>query len=388
MAKYGYVGQVIGNATDSKEVEQLGHGGQTVVAATGSKWKPLQTISEETNGGVGSGVKPAASSTGADIRQTGTHHATLGANVAVNNEKMVWNAIKGVWEKVKGGLNGKGKGDGELGVAPVADVVGPQMGFQQTGPADPRRALIDQAAQAQFRMGQQNLIGQLAMQASGRGPSVAGAQLQQASQANQAATFAQLASARGGTNGAGLARNAMNTSANIQAQSSRDAAVARMQEQMNAQQTLGGVLDQARGADINMATSQAGFDSQRNIAAYTQQMAMSQQYNDLKLKYAAMGLDAQKANQMAALDIQRMNQYGTLQENAADAAARAAKQQQLSQGLGAVAGVVGTVYGGPAGGAAASTGTQAAVNNYYTHNDANGKPVYSDKPSSGSGTYA
>ncbi len=152
-----------------------------------------------------------------------------------------------------------GGADERKPITPVADVGAPGMsGFRGEGMADPRTAIIDQAAQAQFRTQQQNLIGQLAMQASGRGPSVAGAQLHQASQANQAATFAQLASARGASAGnPGLARNAMNTSANIQAQTSRDAAVARMQEQMNAQGQLGNVISAGRQQDIGMATSQA-----------------------------------------------------------------------------------------------------------------------------------
>lgn len=286
------------------------------------------------------------------------------------------------------GLGGGGSGGAgtrpEL-IAP-ADIATPVMsGYRDPSSLDPRTALINQAAQAQFRTQQQNLIGQLALQASGRGPSVAGAQLQQASQANQAATFAQLASARGAAAGnPGLARNAMNTSANIQAQTARDAAVARMQEQMNAQGALAGTLNQARGADIGLATSQAGLQQQSNMAQYNSQIAMAQQYNDLKAKYAAMGLDAQKANQMAALDIQRIAQSNYLADLDRANAQQAASKAQMSQGLGAIAGVAGTIYGGPAGGAIAKTGTEAALDSNYDRSDelpegsrkVSGGPVY------------
>ncbi len=316
---------------------------------------------------------------------------------------------------------------------------------------DPRAAIINQAAQAQFRTQQQNLIGQLALQASGRGPSVAAAQLQQASQANQAATFAQLASARGAAAGnPGLARNAMNTSSNIQAQTSRDAAVARMQEQMNAQGRLGDTLSQARGADINLATSQAGLDQAATLAGYQGrlgqannvynttyqggmtkanteyqgQLTMAQQYYDLQAKYAAMGLDAQKANQMAAIEIQRINQSKTLAElqnasavnqqqmaiqAAQDAADKLANQHaadkkaaQTAQILQATAGGAGTLAGGPGVGAAASTAAGAAAPKAKDVNadsnstrppaqsgvtyDSEGNPIYSS--TGGGPTYA
>lgn len=297
--------------------------------------------------------KRANDKSGAPADMTGGSGTPIGGDSAPG--KLI---MDGVNDLLKPPSNGIGD---RPAITPPANVVIPQMGWTNPGPADPRRALIDQKAQAEFRLGQQNLIGQLAMQASGRGPSVAGAQLQQASQANQAATFAQLASARGGVNGAGLARNAMNTSANIQAQTSRDAAVARMQEQMNAQQGLAGVLNQARGADIGMATSQAGLDSQRNLASHSAQVAMAQQFNDLKAKYAMMGLDAQKANQMAALDIQRMMQNNFLADADRANAQQAASRAQMGQYATAAGGVLGTVVGGPAGGAVGATAGNAAV---------------------------
>ncbi len=286
----------------------------------------------------------------------------LGGDKAGN--KMQKGDIKGAVLESRAGSNGKilnginniagmsGSGGGGAGDRPAivspADVGAPGMsGFRGEGMADPRTAIIDQAAQAQFRTQQQNLIGQLALQASGRGPSVAGAQLQHASQANQAATFAQLASARGAAAGnPGLARNAMNTSANIQAQTSRDAAVARMQEQMNAQGQLGNAIGNARQQDIGMATAQAANQQQSNLAGYQGQLQMAQQYNDLKAKYAAMGLDAQKANQMAALDVQRLQQTVSLQDLDRANQQKAAAQAQQAGYITAAGQLVSTLYGG------------------------------------------
>lgn len=152
-------------------------------------------------------------------------------------------------------------------------------------------------ADNEFRTGQLTLAQQLAAQAAGQGPSLATEQLKQAQNTNQAAIFAQLASQRGGANPA-LARQAMQTSAQIQGQTARDAALARIQEQMGARDQLGNVLGSGRTGDIQTA-------GQQNELAI-QQAQLGQQNEELKQKYAAMGLDAEKANQMAALEMERI----------------------------------------------------------------------------------
>lgn len=152
--------------------------------------------------------------------------------------------------------------------------------------------------QNEFRTQQMTLAQQLAQQAAGQGPSLATEQLKQSQAANQAATFAQLASARGGAN-PGMARQAMQTSAQIQGQTARDAALARIQEQMGAREQLAGVSNQGRSGDIQVA----GQGNELAVA----QAQLAQQHAELQAKYTAMGLDAEKANQLAAIEMEKMD---------------------------------------------------------------------------------
>lgn len=154
-----------------------------------------------------------------------------------------------------------------------------------------------------FGTQQQTLAGQLAAQAAGQGPSLATDQFKQAQQANVAAQMAALASARGGASPA-LARQTMQSAQQIQAQTARDAALARIQEQMGAREQLAGVLSSGRAGDIEragqgqqMAIQQAQLGQQGR--ELSQQAA--QQAAQLQAQYQQMGLDAQQANQMAAI---------------------------------------------------------------------------------------
>ncbi len=273
-------------------------------------------------------------------------------------------------------------------------VAGPTsfQGSHIGGVADPRQVLIDQSQQAEFRSGQQNLAGQLAMQAQGQGPSLATEQLNQAQKANQQAAFAQLASQRGGPN-AGNARATQQASAAIQGQTARDAASARIQEQMAARQQLAGVLDSARGQDISMATNQANLQQQAALEQYkgNLQKAIAQgqldqatasqmfqaatqnaqqnaqmsstanaQYNDLVARYGGMGMDAQRANQMAAMQIDQQRRAEQSQAFQSNAAASAAQKQAIGSTIGSVAsfamggGMQGMLGGGGGGGGGVS----------------------------------
>ena len=187
--------------------------------------------------------------------------------------------------KVGGGVGGGMPGGG----APSGPV---QISAIQGGMSGPG------GNQNEFRAQQMTLAQQLAQQAAGQGPSLATEQLKQSQAANQAATFAQLASARGGAN-PGMARQAMQTSAQIQGQTARDAALARIQEQMGAREQLAGVAGQGRQGDIQVA----GQGNELAVA----QAQLAQQHAELQAKYAALGLDAEKANQMAALEMEKMD---------------------------------------------------------------------------------
>lgn len=179
---------------------------------------------------------------------------------------------------------------------------GPGGGGAPSGPVQ-IQALNGQGGSAgagnnEFRTGQMTLAQQLAAQAAGQGPSLATETLKQGQAANQAAIFAQLASQRGGAN-PGLARQAMQTSAQIQGQTARDAALARIQEQMGAREQLGGVLGAGRQGDVQTA-------GQQNELAVAQAQ-LAQQHAELQAKYTAMGLDAQKANQLASIEMEKMD---------------------------------------------------------------------------------
>lgn len=260
------------------------------------------------------------------------------------------------------------------------------------GVGDPRAVLIDQAGSNEWRAQQQSLAQQLALQASGQGPSLATEQLNQAQKANQAAAFAQLASQRGGPSAAG-ARSAQMASAQIQGQTARDAATARIQEQMAARQQLGGVLESGRGADIQLATQQAMMQQEAGLAKYkgdleraiaqgqldqqtASQMfeaavgnarqnasmtaAYNQQYNSLVAQYAAMGMSAAEANQAAALQVQqmRLGEGGKAQQS--QIAASEAQKAKIAGLINQAAGVGATLATGGANKAAAPAAAAAA----------------------------
>lgn len=140
---------------------------------------------------------------------------------------------------------------------------------------DTGRQYTPDAAEAQ-----NTLIKALLAQSQGQGPSLATDTLQRGSENNLNAVMAQLASARGGSNPL-LQRQALNTSADIQAQTARDAATMRLQEQLQAQGLLGNVTNNVsnqgltqRSQDMGMATNQAGLTQQSNLAGFEGQTQM------------------------------------------------------------------------------------------------------------------
>lgn len=270
----------------------------------------------------------------------------------------------------------------------VSNVTGAPQSFQGAKIAAPTMNLSGAQINTPGNMAdyQNQAAAALAARASGQGPSIADMQAQQARQQGQAQIMAQLASARGGANPL-AARTAMNATTTQNAQINRDAMMAKIAEQQNAQSLLGQVAGQGRGQDIQQATSQAQLNQEADLTKYKGQLdqavaqgqldqrtaesmfteanqnarvnaQMGQAFNESRAKYAAMGLDADKANQMAAMDIERMRQSGALGQADLTMKGNAAKQQAQSGLLSGAAGVLGTVagayFGGPAGAAAGS----------------------------------
>lgn len=131
------------------------------------------------------------------------------------------------------------------------------------------------AAQSQnsgFRSQQQGLADRLDAQSRGLGPSLATEQLKSGLDQNMAQQASFAASGRGSQAGVG-AFMAANNAARLGAQTDQQAAQARIQEQMNAQQQLGGLLNQGRNSDE--ANSQFNAN-QQNQAAMANQRAQLQ----------------------------------------------------------------------------------------------------------------
>lgn len=227
-------------------------------------------------------------------------------------------------------------------VAPKAPTSGVQVqgmpttlqGGQIQAPGNVAAAQINTQGQQQFAGFQTDLLNQLAAQARGQGPSLAAQQLQAGTDANIAASMAALASARGGSNPA-LARQVIGQSADLRQQAAQQSAMARLQEQLQAQGLLGQVAGQAREQEIGLATSQAALDQEAALTNYKGQLEVAvqqgildqrtaeqlfqaqvqesmknadlgAQFQELQAKYAAMGLDADKANMLAALEVEKM----------------------------------------------------------------------------------
>lgn len=121
---------------------------------------------------------------------------------------------------------------------------------------------------------QRPLADRLNALAEGRGPSAAQLQMQDAM---DRASATQGSLARGAVSrgvGAGAAfRNAGNMAANIQAQGARDAAIVRSQEQLQANQLLGGVAQGMRQQYENLEQFNTGQANQRQTAMIEAELA-------------------------------------------------------------------------------------------------------------------
>lgn len=271
-----------------------------------------------------------------------------------------------------------------------------------SGIGTPTAANINVNTGAGSMTGYQNsLAQQLATRAAGQGPSLAQMTSDQQRQANQANIMSQLASSRGPANPL-AARSAMQANVAGNAQLDRDTMAAKLQEQQAAQSQLGTLTTQGRGQDIQQATSQAQLNQQAGLTGYQtqaeaqQQMAlaqyqgqlqqamsqgqldettattmfnqaqensrlnaqMGQAFNDSRLKYTQMGLDADKANQLAAIDVERLRQSGQVSQATLQQQQQQANKQLfggLISGASGALGMFGSKGGG--GGTTGSTGT-------------------------------
>lgn len=123
-------------------------------------------------------------------------------------------------------------------------------------------AQVDRTQQEEFRKRQLALADTLEKSLRGEGPSLAGIQLQQATDRNIAQ---QMAVARSG-GGALAARNAAANIAQIDQQAAAESARVRFAEALQAQDNLGKLLESGRASDIDIAKAQAVLDDAANRA--------------------------------------------------------------------------------------------------------------------------
>lgn len=196
-------------------------------------------------------------------------------------------------------------------------------------------AQIDGAQQGEFRTQQSGLAQALQAQAAGQGPSLAQGQLHQATDRNLAQALA-LAQSQRGAGGAGFARNVATQQAAIGQQAAADSAQLRLQEQQQAQNSLGQLLAGARGQDLALAGQNAGFQQQASVQ--NQQAGLQQQaLNDnLTQFYVAQGLSLAQARQQAAMQMEALksNNFNNAQGR---------QGQLIGQLAGAGAGLAGTL---------------------------------------------
>ena len=181
-------------------------------------------------------------------------------------------------------------------------------------------AQIDPTQQAQMRAQQQDFISALQEQSAGRGPSLAGMQLDDARNQQIETAMALAASQRGLGAGQGLRSIAQQTQEAGQF-AAREAARGRIAEQLAARQQLGGALQGARAQDIGLATSQAGLQQQASLANQAAAMEAGARNQAAQNQFA---LQQGSMDQQLALENQRA---GLTAQSQQDALVQALNQQ-------------------------------------------------------------
>lgn len=236
-------------------------------------------------------------------------------------------------------IGGVGNGDAvtyqAARVAPVtnAQATGPQAASIATGPQDT------------VRTRQMALLGQLDDQIAGRtGPSAAEIQARKSADDAISTQLALTAGVRGGSAAAAQRAAGRNVAA-IQQRSGLDAALVRANETQQARGQLISGFEGTRGADIRLATDQAGMEQQANVVGAQLQTSVSQSnaqaanvrgltqaqleqqaaagnaqaQNELTRQRNEIDLRTQLANQQAQIEADKANQAATQQVNLAGA---------------------------------------------------------------------
>lgn len=228
------------------------------------------------------------------------------------------NLAKKAWGGVKGFFSGTNRA-AEAEKGPYGGINEDNFALQGADAREQQYQQLIQGLQGQYApqasadaytsQRQQALIDMLGAQARGEGPSMANLAAEQASQRGVSQQQAMLASGRG--NQAGAARAAAQQAGALQGSIAGNAAQARVQEQLGAQNALGNALNAYRGQNqqLALANQQAEMGNrqlqqsgiQNLLAQSLQQAGMQQQ--------GGMGLEAQRTQRyMGAMGAPTQNE--------------------------------------------------------------------------------
>jgi hypothetical protein len=217
--------------------------------------------------------------------------------------------------------------DVNRGAARIPEAERMRQTFQQgavnsgdRGAATTTGATIATGPQDEFRAAQGGLVSSLARQASGQGPTVAGAQLQRAADRSAQNALAIAAGVRG-PGSAGALREVQNQRSEIMQGAAADSAALALQEQQSAANLLGQVAGGARGQDIALASEQAGLSQQANLANLQSEQAQRALNDQAVQYYLSQGYSLALAQQQAAMDLEKLLTDQNIQINAIQAGA-------------------------------------------------------------------
>lgn len=196
----------------------------------------------------------------------------------------------------------------------MRDYIKQQMGGLNGRPV-PRAsaASINTGPQNQWRDREMSLADQLQKVASGQQMGAGEMAIRRGMNQAAAAQQAQAAMARGGM--AGIAgRSAARNLGNLSVDAAGQGAQAALQDQGAARNLLAGVLGQGRGADIGIATNQAGLNQQTSLANQDAELKARGMDDQARLAYLAQmhGISVAEMQARLAQEAANMGQTGIL----------------------------------------------------------------------------
>ncbi len=251
----------------------------------------------------------------------------------------------------------------KAGILNAQNRVAPQSGYTTIAPvAQGAGATINMSPQDAWRQRQLALAGRL--EGVLNGTQMGAGEMAARREGNRAIAQQQsFARSQRGGNAALAARGAATNAANIGLNTVGQAAQARASDQQMATQTMAGLLEQGRGADIGLATGQAGLTQQQGLAnmdarnqAIFQQAGLNQATSlaNMQARLQQTGMNDQailaylsQLYGVSSTELQARLQYEQIRQGG-----QASKNQLLGQALTVGGTIIGGIYGGPAGAAA------------------------------------